>query len=232
MQIAGSVLYLLAYGSYALPEDPQGAMRLVCGDILDMYEAEQTTSRFTNVDLNMFVDPANPMAGVPSLSGKGAEILHLIPILQLVWRKYADAALAHDQHVDLLLTSLSDIHSILGWKTETAEVPLFLSTDASDELRQLIDIFLAEQTFLEELALARVPPINLWHRVGKNHSFWHLTMKSQFQHPSYARTYMNEDMMQVMKRVDVANRYAVPSHRRSLTVAERVCFGKSIQLFY
>jgi hypothetical protein len=114
MQIAGSVLYLLALGGYVLPEDPQGAMRLVCGDILDMYEVEQTTSRFTNVDLNMFVDPANPMAGVPSLSGKGAEIRHLIPILQLVWRKYADAALAHDQHVDLLLTSLSDIYSILG----------------------------------------------------------------------------------------------------------------------
>ena len=51
------------------------------------------------------------------------------------------------------------------------------------------------------------------------------------QHPSSARTYMNEDMMQVMKRVGMANRYAVPSHRRSLTVAERVCLGKGIQLF-
>jgi hypothetical protein len=78
-----------------------------------------------------------------------------------VWRKYADAALPHDQHVDLLLTSLSDIYSILGWKTETAEVPLFLSTEASDELRQLVDIFLTEQTFLEQLALTRDPPLSL-----------------------------------------------------------------------
>ena len=47
MQIAGSVLYLLAYGCYVLPEDAQDAMRVVCGDILVMYEVEQTTSRFT-----------------------------------------------------------------------------------------------------------------------------------------------------------------------------------------
>ena len=148
-----------------------------------------------------------------------------------MWRKYADAALAHDQHVDLLLTSLSDIYSILGWKTETSEVPLFLSAEASDELRQLVDIFLTEQTFLEQLALARAPPLSLWHRVSKNHSLWHLAMESQFQHPSSAKTYMNEDMMQIMKRVGMANRYAVPSHRRSLTVAERISLGKSIQLF-
>ena len=129
-----------------------------------------------------------------------------------------------------MLTSLSYIYSILGWKTETAEVPLFLSVDASEELRQLVDIFLAEQTLLEQLARARVPPLILWHRVSKNHSLWHLAMESQFQHPSFARTYMNEDMMQVMKRVGMANRYAVPAHRRSLTVAERICLGKNIPL--
>ena len=138
----------------------------------------------------MFVDPANPMAGVPSLSGTGAEIRHLIPILRFVWRKYADAALARDQHVDLLLTSLSDIYSILGWKTETAEVPRFLSTDASDELKQLIDIFLTEQTFLEQLALARVPPINLSHSVSKKNTvcgIWPWNRSSNTHH-LHART--------------------------------------------
>ena len=56
MQITGSVLYILAYGDYALPEDSQGDMRLTCGCILDMYAVERTTSRFPNVDLNMFVN--------------------------------------------------------------------------------------------------------------------------------------------------------------------------------
>ena len=84
MQIAGSVLYLLAYGDYVAAGDPQGAMRQVCGDVLDLYVAEQTSSRFTNLELNMFVDPTNPLAGVPSLNDKGAEIRHLVPMFQLV----------------------------------------------------------------------------------------------------------------------------------------------------
>ena len=87
-----------------------------------------------------------------------------------------------------------------------------------------------ENTFLEQLAMSRMPPRLLWHRVSKHHSVWHMGFESQFQHPSSARTYMNEDMMQVMKKVGMANRYAVPAHRRSLTIAERVCLGKSIQL--
>jgi hypothetical protein len=42
---------------------------------------------------------------------------------------------------------------------------------------------------------------------------------------------MNEDMMQIMKRVGMAGRYAVPSHRRNLTVVERISLGNNIQLF-
>ena len=95
-------------------------MRQVCANVLDVYAVEQTSSRFTNLELIIFVDPTNPTAGVPALSGKGAELRHLAPVLQVVWRKYADAVLPHEQHADLLLTSFSDIYSILGWKTETA----------------------------------------------------------------------------------------------------------------
>jgi hypothetical protein len=231
MLITGSTLWLLAYGNYVHAADPQAAMRDICADILELYVLEKTSSRFTNLELNMFIDPENPTNSPPLLHGKGAEIRHLVPILHLVWRKYADATSDHDKHVDLCLSSLSDIYSLLGWKTETGEVPLFLSSAAPDELRQLIDIFLVENTFLEQLAMSRAPPLLLWHRVSKHHSVWHMGFESQFQHPSSARTYMNEDVMQVMKKVGMANRYAVPTHRRSLTIAERVCLGKSIQLF-
>jgi hypothetical protein len=197
---------------------------------MELYEIERTSSRFTNVDLNQFTSPDHPDADPPLLHGKGAEVRHLIPILYLVWRKYADPASAHDKHVDNLLRSLADMYSVLGWKTETEQVPLFMSPAASDELRELIDVMLVENAFLEKLAMERVPPLKLWHRVSKHHSVWHMGFESQFQHPSSARTYMNEDMMQIMKKVGMANRYAVPAHRRSLTIAERICLGKSIEL--
>ena len=116
MQIAGSVLWLLAYGAYVMIGDPMCATRPACADVLSVYAVERTCSRFTNVQLNMFVVPTSPTVGAPALSGKGAEIRHLICVLQAVWRKYADAALPQYQHVDLLLTSLSDIYNISGWK--------------------------------------------------------------------------------------------------------------------
>ena len=68
MQIAGSLLYLLAYGDNVIAGDPQGAMRQVCGDVLGLYVLEKTSSRFTNLELNMFVDPANQPTGGRSIS--------------------------------------------------------------------------------------------------------------------------------------------------------------------
>jgi hypothetical protein len=71
----------------------------------------------------------------------------------------------------------------------------------------------------------------LWHMVSKFHSFWHCAYESQFGHPSTGRTYINEDYMQHIRAVGMANRYAVSASRRSLTVAERITLGRSLELF-
>jgi hypothetical protein len=157
-------------------------------------------------------------------------VWQLIPILHLVWIKYVQPTNAHDKHVDQLLRCLSDIYSLLGWKTDDHETPLFLSEEASAELCSLTDVFLMEHSYLEKLALEREPPLLLWHMVSKFHSMWHMALESVWQHPSASRACMNEDMMHICKRVGMANRYAVPNHRRTLTIAERFSLGKSLEL--
>ena len=85
--------------------------------------------------------------------------------------------------------------------------------------------------FLEQIALAEDPPSNLFHMFSKFHSLWHCDYESQFGHPSTDRTYMNEDYMQHVRAVGMANRHAVAASRRSLTVSERVSLGRSLELF-
>ena len=125
MHVAGSVMWLLAFSDYIAVGDPQAAIKQMSADIMELYEYEQTPTRFTNLDLWMFCDPASPTVSPPLLKGNGADVMHLIPILHLVWRKYAHPTSAHDKHVDQLLRWLSDIHSMLGWKTDDHETPLF-----------------------------------------------------------------------------------------------------------
>ena len=62
---------------------------------------------------------------------------------------------------------MPDIYSVLGWNTDDHETPLFLSEDASAELRNLTDVFLMENTYLEKMAFERVPPLLIWHMVSK-----------------------------------------------------------------
>jgi hypothetical protein len=231
MIIAGSTMWLLVFSDYIAAGDPQAAIRQMSADVMELYEYEKTPTRFANLDLWMFRGPASPTVSPPLLKGKGAEVRHLIPILHLMWGNYAHPTSVHDKHVDQLLRCLSDIYSVLGWKTDDHETPLFLSEEAAAELRNPKDVFLMEKSYLEKLALERDPPLLLWHMVSKFHSMWHMALESTWQHPSASRTYMNEDMMQHCKRVGMANRHAVPNHRRTLTIAARFSLGKSLELF-
>ena len=171
-------MFLLVFSDYITVGDPQAAIRQLSADVMELYEYERTPTRFTNMELCMFCVPASPTSSPPCLKGKGAEVRHLIPILHLVWRNYAQPTSDHDKHVDQLLRCLSAIYSVLGWKTGDHETPLFLSEDASAELRNLTDVFLMENTYLKKLALERVLPLLIWHMVSKFHSMWHVTLES------------------------------------------------------
>ena len=118
MTIAGSTMWLLAFSDYIATGDPQPAVRQMSADIMELYEYVKTPSRLNSLDLWMFCDPASPTSSPACLKGKRAEVRHLIPILHVVWKKYAHPTSVHDKHVDQLRRCLSYIYSLLGWKTD------------------------------------------------------------------------------------------------------------------
>ena len=227
--ISGSVLWLLTYGGY-VDDDPLEAIRTVEGLINELYSKERTPCRFTNLGLTQFTVADSPMTSTPWLNGKAAETRNLVPLLRVVWELHSRRS-DHDNHVSAVMETLTEAYSILGVKTEASRVPLFMDVDASANFRVIVDRCLIHVAFLEQLASEHDPPLPLWHMVSKFHSFWHCAYESQFNHPSSGRTYLNEDYMQHVRAVGMANRYAVSASRRSLTVAERISLGRSLELF-
>jgi hypothetical protein len=220
-------LWLLCYGDYICDGDPIGACRQVFSLVDDLYKANKVSTRMGNIELSMFVNPEFPRRGSPDLKAKGAEARHLVPVLALVFDRFSKGT-PDEQHVLQSLRLMTDIYGLIGARADDGGVPLFLSEAASDVLRETIDHFLIEVAFLE--GIAKADGLGLFHSVSKHHSLWHLGFESQFAHPSCGRTYINEDYMQHARKVGMANRHAVPSSRRSLTVCERIALGRSIQL--
>jgi hypothetical protein len=227
--VCGSVLWLLSFGNY-VSADPGDSIRTVFALVNELYSAEDTACRYTNLELDQFTDPDVPLGSRPWLRGKAAETRHLVPLLRQVWEVYSRRS-EYDAHVSAVLESLSEAYAILGVRSDTGNSPLFMTADASTNFRAVVDRCLLHTSFLEAVAKAEEPPLPLWHMVSKMHSFWHCGFESQFGHPSSGRTYINEDYMQHIRAVGLANRYGISASRRSQTVAERVSLGKSLELF-
>ena len=227
--ISGSVLWLLAFGGY-VNADPGDSIRTVFSLLNELYSAENTGSRYTNLELDQFTDSDRPRHAPPWLRGKAAETRHLVPLLRVIWEIYSRHS-EYNTHVSAVLETLTEAYSILGVRLDNGNSPLFMTPDASANFRAVVDRCLVHTSFLEALAKAEEPPLPLWHMVSKFHSLWHCAFESQFGHPSSGRTYINEDYMQHIRGVGLANRYGISASRRSLTEAERVSMGKSLELF-
>ena len=69
---------------------------------------------FGNVELGpngfkSFCDPEKPHAAYPKLSGKGAEMKHLLPILRVLWSQYVRTSMKYEQIVlQVRLCAFSD----------------------------------------------------------------------------------------------------------------------------
>ena len=200
------------------------------GGIQDAYARNQTPTRLANLRLEMFTDASAPLLSSPLLSSKGAEARHFIPALAEVWNSFAKPNDAHDQHVSACLRALSDIYTLLDFKTVSGETPLFMNAAVVDELRSCIDHFLTHYSFLRSLAEAQ--DLLLWWMVSKHHSMFHIGYEAQFTHPSASRCYINEDFVRSMQMCGMSNRHARPADRRALSVAQKYAMGKSLGLFF
>jgi hypothetical protein len=227
--VSGNVLFLLCHGDY-ISADAGDACREIFSRISSMYSSERTPSRFSNIELQMFCNIDAPRIQAPWLKGKAAETRHFVPLLREVWERYSKNT-GHDQHVSAVLENLTEAYSILGVRADVGRSPLFMSEEASGNFRAVIQILSIHISFLKALSLSQDPPLLTWHMYPKNHALWHVAYESAYGHPSSARTYLNEDYMQHVKLIGMANRYAISASRRSLTIAERVALGRSMELF-
>jgi hypothetical protein len=228
MHVCGSTLWLLCYGKYVLDDKPAEAMDIVFERIQAAYVTHKTPTRFTNLHLEMFTNVAAPSSQYAELSGKGAEMRHLVPILAEVWLQFARPGNGHDAHVSAVLDSLTQIFAILDWKTDDGLTPLFLNDICVTELRTCIDAFLTHMSFLKTLYMEE--DMLLWHMTSKSHSIYHVGFEAQFQHPSSARCYINEDFVRLLQQCGLSNRHAIPADRRALTVVNKYPMGKSLDL--
>jgi hypothetical protein len=228
--INGSVLWLLCYTTMVRDGQPEAALEQVFLKIDDIYKRDRTPTRLTNLSLGMFVDMKSPLDCTIELGCKAAESRHLVPVLREVWDSYADPVRVFDQHVGAVLKELTGVYSVIDWKTETGHCPQFLAPGLSVKLRDHIDAFLTHMTLLEQIALDRDRPLNIFHRTSKCHSLWHLGFESQFLHPAAAKTYGNEDWMGKMVKVGNSSRHAIVPEARSDAVAATYALGKSVTL--
>ena len=138
---------------------------------------------------------------------------------------------AYDKQVSEMLRTLADINTIIDTKELPGQVPMFMTPEASAELRDLIARFLMHYSFLHEIARSQVPPIIAFNKVSKFHALWHVGLESKYSHPASGRTYINEDYMQKAKAVGESCRHRVAAHKRSAAVASKIALGRSLDFF-
>ena len=67
--VCGSVLWLLSFGNY-VSADPGDSIRTVFALVKELYSAEDTACRYTNLELDQFTDPDVPLGSRPWLRGE------------------------------------------------------------------------------------------------------------------------------------------------------------------
>jgi hypothetical protein len=209
--------------------DSQKAITQVGHEISAIYSRDRVSTQFSNITLDMFTDPSNPLAATALLSGKAAECRHLAPCLLEIWTAHKRAT-DFDGHVELMLKFLCDMYAKLDHRDALNRIPVYFSPAASGEFRNDLDSFLTHYMFLRSIAEANDWPI--FHAVSKFHSFWHLGFESQFVHPAIARAYTNEDYVGQKATDGLTVRPAIPAPQRATAVTEKLALGKCLDLFF
>ena len=93
MHVAGNVLWLLVFE--LLQQDPQRNMAQVWGEVQLLYKERETSAQFSFIGIKNFCKEDSPGSTYPLLKGKGADILHLIPILLTIWRRFCLLIIAY-----------------------------------------------------------------------------------------------------------------------------------------
>ena len=226
----GNVLWLLCYTD-VLGEQmtPAGKMEQVWGEMCELYQSRGTSSQYSFLSLLSFCDPKKPRAEYPVLSGKGAEMRHLVLILLTILIKYSRSVNRFEQHVLQVLNRLHSFCVALDF-TLDGLFPFHLPTSVSQQLLTDVEALLKHWSLLSRTSLER--DLKLWHVVPKHHYFWHIGQEAAHLNPRMSWCYANEDFVGKLATVGLSTRHGQATAYRSKQLVEKYILGIALRMFH
>ena len=206
----GSILWLLCFtDKYVEGATPAQRCEDVWGRIARQYAGRGTTSQLSTLELKFFVsDIKAPRQGRVCMSSrvKAAECRHLVPIVLMIWEDVMDHASLFDTHVLLALRAMTTIYQQID------ECDTYRFTDAAlAKWQAAIDEFISNYDILNTAVQANDP--HLFHFTIKLHVVEHLKAQAEVQSPQWSWCYMDEDFMQVCKKLYNSCACGTPTQR-------------------
>ena len=85
--VLGNIMWLFCFTN-VLPMEVADKFCFSWGRVCDIYRERQTPSQFSHLDINSLTHPNSPNSNYPLLSGKGAELRHLLLIVLSLWTEF------------------------------------------------------------------------------------------------------------------------------------------------
>ena len=161
--------------------------------------------------------------------GKGAEIRHLLPILQTIWAKHARSNVGFEQHVLQLLTRLCSFYRALDYTTGGL-YPFHLPKAVAKQMLTDVDACLVHWSLLSRLSVER--GLHLWHVVPKHHYLWHLAEEASHLNPRMSWCYSNEDFVGKLATIGLSTRHGQAAAYRSRQLVEKYILGITLRMFH
>ena len=228
--IGGSVLHELCYD--ILPGSAKENMDQIWNEIQQLYRAQQTSSQFSYLSLASFVTGTvdSPHANYPLLGGKGAEIRHLIPILNSIWRAHMRPGNNHDRMVERVLQMMTSFYECINYTDANGVHPFHLPAHIAAKLVKDIDRLLTFYSHLSRESMLN--NVMRWYIVPKHHYLWHLADEATDLNPRMSWCYANEDFVGKISIIGMSTRHGQAAAFRSHALARKYILGLFLRMYH
>ena len=155
-----------------LPNTAAVNMDYLLTKINKLYHGCNASSRFPHLRLhNAIKDPTRPHADFQKLSGKCAQIIHLVPLLALIWKDHMRDRNRYDMHVEKLLASIHSFYNLLDHTNAQNMFPFQPPQEIARNMFKHVYNFLFHLILLADQSLTCVPATFQWNVALKHNYF-------------------------------------------------------------
>ena len=217
--VGGNVLWLLCFTDI-LTGTPEENMAQIWGEVQKHYKDRQTASQFSLLDISSFCDPKKPRSDFPLLKGKGAEVRHLMPILQTIWHQFARDT-QYERFVGHVLDHLRGFYVCLDFRNEAGNIPFHLPEHVCAKLKSHVNQFLVFYSWLAKFHMDSAEQTLLWGVVPKFHYMWHIAHESSDLNPRLSWCYGNEDFVGKLAVIGMSCRHGAAAAHKSKSLIDK-----------